>query len=83
MKEKSCLISDLGLDILERTACCLIVSTFGEVASLDHKVLYYSVKCGAFVAQLFPCDLTTSPFTCNLIHISQGSNPEFRHFSSR
>lgn len=39
--------------------------TFGEVASLDHKVLYNSVKCGAFVAQVFPCDFASSLFTCN------------------
>lgn len=37
--------------------------SFGEVASLDHKVLYNSVKCGAFVAQLFPCDFASSLFT--------------------
>lgn len=38
-------------------------SSFGEVASLNHKVFYNSVKSGAFVAQLFPCDFPSSLFT--------------------
>lgn len=37
--------------------------SFGEVASLDHEVLYNSVKRGAFEAKLFPCDFANSPFT--------------------
>ena len=41
------------------------VVTFGEVSTLDHKVLYNPVKSGAFVAQLFPGDFAGSLFTCN------------------
>lgn len=41
--------------------------TFGEVSALYHEVLYNSMKCGAFEAQLFPCDFANSPFTCNQI----------------
>lgn len=41
-----------------------VVITFGEVAALDHKVLYNSVKRGAFVAQLFACYFSGSLFTC-------------------
>lgn len=37
--------------------------TFSEVTSLDHKVLNNSVKCGAFIAQLFPCDFASPSFT--------------------
>lgn len=43
----------------------LVSITFGEVPSLDHKVLYNSVEGGTFVAQLFPCGFSSSLFTCN------------------
>ena len=38
--------------------------TFSKVSSLDHEVLYNSMKRGSFVAQLFPCGFASSLFPC-------------------
>lgn len=51
--------------------------TFSEVASLDHKVLYNSVKRGAFEAQLFPCGFSSSLFTCKQMWINQARNKTY------
>lgn len=52
-----------------------MVVTFGEVTSLDHKVLNNSVKRGAFEAQLFPCDFAASLFTCEQTKTSHENTP--------
>lgn len=37
--------------------------TFCEISTLDHEVLYHSVKRGAFIAQVFACDFARPFFT--------------------